>query len=167
MKIFEKFPLYSPHVHIISHWSTIPIHYSPSSPYFFLIFLTSFQNSFRILFMSLLILLPNVSFPSNFLVRIQLLAFFFYSLYISIHLSFEHSSSTFCTSNHTSFSILTVYITSSSHHTLLFLVLTLAHQHTSLAILTYASFIWLRICSTSCCLHSDDLFASALTYFSL
>src|SRR5678815_3793821 len=118
--------------------------------------------------MSPFILLPNCSFTTSFLLRVHLLAFLFSSLYNSKHLSLETSSFAFSTFNHASFLLLTACITSSFHHSLLsFLFPTLAHPHTSFALLTIASFICFQIYSVSTCSHSTDLLASVLTYLSL
>src|SRR5678816_1641722 len=70
--------------------------------------------------------------------------------------------------NHASFLLSTACITSSFHHSLLtFLLPTLAHPHTSFALLTITSFICSQICSVSTCSLSTDLLASAVTYLSL
>src|SRR5678815_1886356 len=98
----------------------------------------------------------------------HLLVFLFSSLYTSKHLSFETSSLAFSTFNHASFLLLTACITSSFHHSLLtFLLPTLAHPHTSFALLKIASFICSQICSVSTCSHSTDLLASDLRYLPL
>src|SRR5678816_1514553 len=102
----------------------------------FLTFRASFQKSFLFPCMFSFILLPNCSFTSCFLLRMHLLVFLFSSLYNYKHLSFETSSFTFSTFNQASFLPLTAFITSSFHHSLLtFFLLTLAHPHTSFALL--------------------------------